>query len=202
MVIILEKDGSKRTTLDVDTIEPFTQKPFVDLIRDTKSQRHDYFLVRITSEDRSINCYDARQLCRYVFEILISPDSRKVRIKNFKEPLTHKKITDLLFFRMRYDSETPLRAEYMGNHIDFLESNCFRSKLFHKEDPLYALSVNFNFKEVKGIPMFGRKQVFTLFITIMFILLISTFFILVFERDKGKIDKKMKHPSKIKTKLK
>lgn len=191
MVVILEREGCKRTTLDVNTTETFTQKPFVDLIRDTKSHRHDYFLVRISTDDHLMTCYDARQLCKYIFEIVISPDSRKVRIKNFKEPLTHKKITDLLFFRLRYDSETPLRAEYMGNHVDFLESNCFRSKLFYREDPLYALSVNFSFQEVKGIPMFGRKQVFSLFITIMFILLISTFLVLVFEKERERNIKSM-----------
>lgn len=185
MSVILEKHGFKRYTLDLEIIEPFTQKPFVNLIRDQKVIRHDYFICLITNDDTSMGCYDARHACRYIFEIVISPDCRKIRIKNFKDPMTHKKIKDVTFYRMRYDSDTPLRAEFMGTHTDFLDSNCFRSKLFYKEDPLYTLSVNFNFQEVKGIPVFGRRQVFSLFITVMFILLIGTFIVLVLEKEKG-----------------
>lgn len=185
MAVLLEKNGSKRSTLEINIPEPFTQKAFIDLISNSKQARHDYFLTRITTEDNKYTCYDARQLCKYIFEIMISPNDRKIRIKNFKDPINQKRIVDLSFFRLPYDSETPLRAEYIGNHVDFLESNCFRSKLFYREDPLYALSVNFSFKEVKGVPVFGRKQVFSLFITIIFILMVSTFLVLVIEKEKG-----------------
>jgi hypothetical protein len=129
-------------------------------------------------------CYDARQLCKYVFEMVISQEGRKIKVKNFKDPIHQRPFTELNFFRMRCGSDTPLRAEYAGNHLDFLESNCFRSKLFYQEDPLDALTVSFNFKKMKNLPFFTKKQILSLFITIIFVLMLSTFLVIVLEKDK------------------
>ncbi|TBU05080.1 DUF5092 domain-containing protein [Hamiltosporidium tvaerminnensis] len=197
MVVILEKEGSKRCALEATNIEAFTQKTFLDLIKDSHNRKCDYYIARVRclSKMESLKgagfnvsgvyyCYDARQLCKYVFEMVISADGRRIRIKNFKDPIQQRTISELNFFRLRYETDTPLRAEYVGNHIDFLESNCFRSKLFYKEDPLDALTVNFNFKKNQKIPIFSKKQIFSLFITIIFILLLSTFLVIALEKDR------------------
>lgn len=182
MAVLLEKEGTKRQTLEININEPFTQKPFAELIHDSRRRAVDYYFCRVITKS-SVTCYDARQLCKYIFEIMISPECRKIRIKNLKDPLNGLMITDVHYFKLRFDSETPLRAEYVGNHMDFLESSSFRSRIY-REDALYALSVNFSFREVKKYPVFGKKQVLSLFITIIFVLMISTFLVLVLEREK------------------
>lgn len=196
MTLVLEKEGSKRSTLDVAQIDVFTQKRFTDLINSTHSTNNDYFLARITkqsgvSSEGSYSYYDARQLCKYIFEIQMSSKDRKVGIKNYKDPISQEKIIFIHFFRLPYGTETPLRAEYMGDKTDFLESYCFRSKMFYKEDPLYALSVNFC-QDAKKLPFLSSKHIFSLFITIIFILLISTFLVILMEKDANyykKVDK-------------
>lgn len=196
MAVILEKEGTKRQTLEININEPFTQKPFAELIHESRRRAVDYYFSRVITK-MSVTCYDARQLCKYIFEIMISPECRKIRIKNMKDPLNGQIITDVHFFKLRFDSETPLRAEYVGNHLDFLESSCFRSKIY-REDALYALSVNFCFREVKNYPVFGKKQVLSLFITIIFVLMVSTFLILILEREKnGAFNVKPLFPSKM-----
>ncbi|EJW04112.1 hypothetical protein EDEG_01592 [Edhazardia aedis USNM 41457] len=183
MVVFLEKEGTKRSTLEINTIEAFTQKTYRDLISTSHHQKNDYFLCRIRTVDGQTNCYDARQLCKYVFEMVISPKQRLIRVKNFKDPLSHSKIADISFFRLKHDTEEKMRSEYMGNHSDFLASNCFRNKIFYREDAMYALSVNFDLQESKRVPIIGKKQVFSLFATIIVILLISTFLVVILERE-------------------
>ncbi|KAF7682453.1 hypothetical protein TCON_2320 [Astathelohania contejeani] len=207
MVLILEKEGNKRCALEANNIEPFTQKTFKELINECHLRKRDYYIARVKCTGKpndTINnianstestqaksnpetsvlyfCYDARQLCKYVFEMLISADGRKIRIKNFTDPIHQRDISELNFFRLRYESETPLRAEYVGNHLDFLESNCFRSKVFYKEDPLDALSVNFDFQKMKNITVLSKKQIISLFITIIFILIICTLLVMNMEK--------------------
>ncbi|EPR79418.1 hypothetical protein SLOPH_1691 [Spraguea lophii 42_110] len=196
MVVILEREGAKRCALEAMNIEPFTQKPFVDMINESHSRRIDYYLVRIKCANKgtlkasnTYYCYDGRQMCKYIFEMVISPEGRKIAIKNFVDPIFKETITEMAFFRLRYDSETPLRAEYAGNHLDFLESNSFRSKIFFKEDPLDSLSVNFQFKKIKNIPKLNKKQLLSIFLTILMILVISTFVIVTLEKKRdNKID--------------
>lgn len=182
MVLVLEKEGTKRSTLDIAQVEVFTQKPFIDLVNAAHASFNDYFLARVTKQDLYYEYYDARQLCKYIFELQISSVDRKIKVKNNKDPISHETMISVHFFRIMYGTETPLRAEYMGDKSDFLESYCFRSKMFYKEDPLYALNVNF-VSDTQKIPFLSRKHVFSLFITIIFILLISTFLIVLMEKD-------------------
>lgn len=86
-------------------------------------------------------------------------EGRKITIKNFKDPINQKEIGEIKFFKLRCDIETPLKAEYIGNHISFLESNVFESKLFYQEDPLDALSVYFQFKSLEKMPYIKKKRV-------------------------------------------
>lgn len=190
MVVILEKEGTKRCAIEATKIESFTQKSFLELITESHSKGNDYFLGRIRCSPKEdpenlYYCYDARQLCKYIFEMVISGDGRKIRIKNFKDPINKKNIAELSFFRLRCGSDTPLRAEYLGNHLDFLESHTFRSKLFNREDPLDSLSVNFDFNKKKLAP-FSKKQLFSFFLSILFIFLITS--IIVFTVEKSKIN--------------
>lgn len=99
----------------------------------------------------SYACYDARQLCKYIFEMVISAEGRKIRIKNFKYPITQFEMAEVNFSKLRYDSETPMRAEFVGNQVTFLETNAFRNRLFYQEDAIEALSINFQFKGKKRI---------------------------------------------------
>lgn len=129
-------------------------------------------------------CYDARQLCKYVFEMVISSEGRSVQIKNFKDPIHQKPILELYFFRLRYESETPMRAEYVGSHLDFLESQSFRSRIFNQEEPLDALSVNFKLAKQQNIPFLTRKQLMSVFVIILALILLVT--VLIIAMDKGK----------------
>lgn len=192
MALILEKEGTKRCALEGGQTEIFTQKRFIDLINEAHMQAQDYYLARVKcvsskkDAEKKYNgiyfCYDARQLCKYVFEMVIGPKGRKIQIKNFKDPIYKRTITELSFFRLSYDSETPLKAEYMGSCKDFLESNCFRTKIFHKEDPLDALSVSFTFGKKKKMQMINKKKMFSIFITLVLILLAMSILIVAVEK--------------------
>lgn len=127
-------------------------------------------------------CYDAKQLCKYIFEMVISAEGRKVQIKNFKDPIHQRPIGELYFFRLRYNSETPMRAEYAGCHNDFLESQSFRSKIFGQEDALDALSVNFKQNKSQKIPLLTKKQIFSVFIIVLFVLFLTTLLIIAMEK--------------------
>jgi hypothetical protein len=193
MAYLLEKGGSSRCTLEATKVEPFTQKPFSEMIRESHSRSFDYYLARVqcegTKPDKPPNrqapyyCYDARQLCKYIFEMVISTEGRRIRIKNFKDPINQQQIGEISFFRIRYDSDTPLRAEYVGNQIDFLDSNCFRSKIFYQEDALDALTVNFQFKMAPKIPLVNKRRMFTAFAMLVMLILFVSMVILLAEKD-------------------
>jgi len=201
MAYVLEKIGSSRCALDAAKAELFTQKKFADLIYDAHTRGQDYYLARVHCKEKDIKsghsiyyCYDAKQLCKYVFEMVITPDGRKIKIKNFKDPLNAKDISEINFFRLRFDTETPLKAEYIGNHVSFLESNIFRSKLFYQEDPLDALSVNFQFKTLEKLPYIKKKRFFDVFIFLMLLCIMGVVILLGF---KGKKRVDAHEPTKI-----
>lgn len=180
MAYVLEKIGSSRCALDASKTELFTQKKFADLIYDAHTKGQDYYLARVHCKEKDMRsghniyyCYDAKQLSKYIFEMVITPDGRKIKIKNFKDPLNTKDISEINFFKLRFDSDTPLKAEYIGNHVSFLESNIFRSKLFYQEDPLDALSVNFQFKTLEKLPYIKKKKVFDIFVFIFLLLIMG-----------------------------
>merc|ERR1711962_275797 len=178
MVYFLETEGNSRCALEGEQPEVFTQKRFIDLIKDTHSTKNDYYLARVKclskeEENKSIigekfnmifygkadesltnngvfYCYDARQLCKYLFQMVIDSSGRTIAIKNYRDPIYKRRISNICFFKLAYDSETPLKAEYAGNAEDFMGSNHFRRKIFHKEDPLDALSVSLEGREGKS----------------------------------------------------
>ncbi|KRH92151.1 hypothetical protein M153_10866000241 [Pseudoloma neurophilia] len=191
MALILEKEGTRRCALEGTTPEIFTQKKFIDLINEAHVNLQDYYLARVKcigskNDKENITgvyfCYDARQLCKYVFEMVIGPKGRRIQIKNFTDPLYKKEIGELCFFRLSYDSETPLKAEYIGSHKDFLESNTFRTKIFYKEDPLDALSVCFHLGKKQKIQALGRNKILSILLTIILLLIIASFLILIAEK--------------------
>ncbi|KAF9763696.1 hypothetical protein NGRA_1126 [Nosema granulosis] len=188
MAYLLEKSGSSRCTLEANKREQFTQKLFSDLINDSHTKEHDYFLARVhcaeASKKDTFYCYDARQLCKYVFEMVISTEGRKIRIKNFKDPISAQDIKEVQFFRLKYDTDAPLKAEYVGNHDNFLDSNCFRSRIFCTEDALDALSVNFQFNAVKETKLVDKRRVFGMFMMIVCLLIFITTIVILIERDK------------------
>lgn len=198
MALILEKEGTRRCALEGATPEIFTQKKFIDLINEAHANLQDYYLARVKcfgdkTEKENIAgvyfCYDARQLCKYVFEMVIGPKGRKIQIKNFTDPIYKKPIAELCFFRLSYDSETPLKAEYIGSYTDFLESNSFRMKIFHKEDPLDALSVCFKLGKKQKIQAFGRSKILSVLLSIVLLLVIATILILIAEKGFLRIGK-------------
>lgn len=194
MVLIIENQGSHRCALEGSTLEAFTQKTFSSLINDSHTRQNDYYLARVVCEEQEgkeeadkkgikvYQCYDAKQLCKYVFEMVISAEERKVQIKNFRDPVNQKKINELYFFRLRHDSDSPMRAEYAGSHQDFLESQSFRAKLFANEDALDALSVNFKQNKMKRIPFLTKKQLWTLLMVVLSALFICTLLVVALER--------------------
>lgn len=153
MVIIFEKEEERKGTLDSGVIEPFTQRKFSELINDAYMRKLNHVIARVKSAgagQQEVAYYDARHLCKYIFELVISRDGRKVRIKNFSDPLTEKEIKEISFFELKPKSDTPIIAVYVGSQKTFLESHNFRSKIFNRNDPFDALSINFVFKDTKS----------------------------------------------------
>ncbi|KAI5169500.1 hypothetical protein PAEPH01_0770 [Pancytospora epiphaga] len=179
MAYILDRNGATRCTLDASRGEAFTQRGFADLIAEAHTKGHDYYIARAhltpnTENGIIYNCYDARQLCKYIFEMVISADGRKIRVKNFKDPVSQKELSEVNFFRLRYDSETPMRAEFVGNHVTFLESNSLRNKLFYQEDAMEALSINFQFKHAEKLPYIKKKGVLDFILVILMLAMLGT----------------------------
>lgn len=200
MALILEKEGTKRCALEGGQAEIFTQKKFIDLINEAHANSQDYYLARVRclgvkNDKENISgiyfCYDAKQLCKYVFEMVIGPKGRKIQIKNFKDPIYKRTITELSFFKLSFDSETPLKAEYMGSYKDFLESNCFRTKIFNKEDPLDALSVCFKLGKKQKIRAIGKRKIFSFLFTLIFILITVSTLILIVEKGYFRFEKEV-----------
>lgn len=180
MAYVLEKSGTTRCALDAAKMEIFTQKKFADLIYDSHTRGQDYYLARVHCKEKGSGpsgiayyCYDAKQLCKHVFEMVITAEGRRIRIKNFRDPVNQKEIAEINFFRLRHDSETPLKAEFIGNHLSFLESNNFRSKLFSLEDPLDALSVNFQFKKLEKMTNLKKRKFIDMFVMIVMLFVIG-----------------------------
>ncbi|ORD94497.1 hypothetical protein ECANGB1_643 [Enterospora canceri] len=175
MLYGLENTNTTKCALDAKNLEAFTQKSFSDLVYEAHSRGEDYYIARVqcsgTNGDPYFYCYDAKHLCKFVFEMVISAEGRRIRIKNFSDPIHSKDIMEINFFKMRYDSDTPLRAEYAGNHISFLESNVFRSKIFFQEEALDALSVNFQFKNDTKSRVVPKRK-FVLFLGLMMFLVL------------------------------
>lgn len=162
MIYGMENAASTKCALDSKKYEAFTQKSFSELIYAAHAQGQDYYIARIqcgaSENSPSYYCYDAKHLCKFIFEMMISGEGRKIRIKNFVDPIHGKEISEITYFKMRYESDTPLKAEYAGSHMNFLESSVFRSKIFYNEDPLEALSVNFQFKSNKREGLITKKR--------------------------------------------
>lgn len=158
MAIIFERDGERAGSLDTNLVEPFTQRRFSELVNDSYVRRLNCVFGRVDSADRegalgqgAVHYYDARSLCKYVFELVISRDGRKVRAKALKDPLSDKDIRDIAFYELKPKSEGPLVAEWVGNAASFLESHGFRARIFNRNDPFDALSINFVFREPLGV---------------------------------------------------
>ncbi|AFN82692.1 hypothetical protein EROM_030710 [Encephalitozoon romaleae SJ-2008] len=199
MAYLLEKGNGSRCVLEAIKVEPFTQKQFADMIKEAHAKSQDYYLARVQCRSNPEDgkniyyCYDARQLCKYIFEMVISTEGRKIRIKNFKDPINQEQIHEISFFKLRYDSDTPLKAEYVGNQVNFLENNCFRSKIFYQENALDALSVNFQFgPQKKKIPIINRRKLFTVFMMVILVFVIGTLVAMVAEREPSKASPPLK----------
>lgn len=201
MANALDKGGVAPCALDPNIHDMFTQKNFADLISEAHARGHDYYIARVhcvrTEEDKSgkkaapsYMCYDARQLCKHVFEMVISADGRRTRIKNFKDPMTQRDIAEINFFKLRYDCETPLRAEHIGNHMTFLESNSFRARIFYQENAADALSINFQFKNTERLPYIEKKSFFDVFLVVAMIVLLGTVTFLGIRYGKNQLEKK------------
>lgn len=189
MVYLLEKGDAPRCTLESNKRDTFTQKLFSDLIQHSHAKKNDYYIGRVQcleSSNLTYFCYDARQLCKYIFEMVISTEGRKIRIKNFKDPISRMNINEVHFFRLKYDSDAPLRAEYVGNHDNFLQSNSLRSKIFYSEDALDALSVNFEFNSVKKTRLVDKRRLFALFIMAVFTIVLLSCLLIMVEKKNGK----------------
>lgn len=268
MVLILEREGTKKCALEATRTESFTQKSFMDLINDSFTRRRDYYLARVRCQGNGSDvvgvyyCYDAKQLCRHIFEMIIGHNGRKIRVKSFKDPIHQRTIAELSFFRIRYAGPSPnnvhtnsfynpgpipenrigrsiysfggkstnstdsgnisssaiinsndvdmvhnyksngsntfftdippLHAEYIGNHVDFLESNSFRSKIFADEDAFDALSVTFDFQK-KYHPAISKRKLVGLILSILFIFGVTTFVVFTVEKRNINFFGKVEH---------
>jgi Domain of unknown function (DUF5092) len=189
MVLLLEREGESRKTLDKSTIEPFTQRKFDELVSDAYLRKLQFMVCGVRCAGREgdeVFYYDARNLCKYVFELVICRDGRKVRIKNFKDPVTERDIREIAFFEVHPRSEGPLVAEFVGTQKTFMESHAFRSRIFNRRDPFDSLSINFVFKEQS--PMLKQRSLVPLFISLVATTIILFMATLVFfhKRSLGK----------------
>lgn len=176
MIYGYDEGAATRCSLDSKKYEVFTQKRFDELIHDAHQKGKTYYIARIQAEDSRGKpywySYDAKQLCKFIFEIVITSEGRKIGIKNFIDPLQGYDIQELGFYKIEHNMGKDLRAEYIGNHLSFLESSAFRSEIFYDDQALEALSVNFQFKEIKSSSKFVPKRKFAIFIGLMASLLI------------------------------
>lgn len=188
----IERPSVSRCALDASCSEAFTQRGFVDLINEAHAQGQDYYIARAHLKKAPgglavYYCYDARQLCKYIYEMVISAEGRRIRIKNFKDPVTLKDLSEINFFRLRYDSDTPLRAEFVGNHVSFLESNAMRNKIFLQEDASDALSINFQFKSSDKQAYIKQKGLMDFVLVIILLILLGTVAVIGIKYGKNQI---------------
>lgn len=178
MSTIMEKIGTTRCALDASKTELFTQKKFADLIYENHSRNMDYYLARVCCKTKDANmqniyyCYDAKSLCKYIFEMVVVGNENEIKIKNFKDPVNQTDIGEITFFKLRCASDTPMKAEYEGNHMRFIESGLFRSKVFSNEDIFEALSINFQTKKPEKLAYFKKRRMIDvmIFLGLIFIM--------------------------------
>lgn len=143
----MNKDSTAPIEISSLTVEPFSQKPFADLIKDSADKNLSHVLIKLLLKDQTeFVVYDARYLCKHLFELVISKDGRMVRLKKTTEPLQDRKIDDILFFEASSETEYK-KAIYIGNQKNFLQACEFRSRIFNRNDPFDSLSINFMFKD-------------------------------------------------------
>ncbi|KAI5181257.1 hypothetical protein NEOKW01_1476 [Nematocida sp. AWRm80] len=171
MNIVLENTIGEKISINQNEIEPFTQRTFWDLCQEsfTKGVPHVIGVVKIQKGAKK-NYYDARHLCKFVFELVISKEGRKVRMKNHTNPINDRLIEGITFYEVTADSAT---SKIIGTQKEFLESSSFRSRVFNRNDPFDALSINFVFKDnkVSGIK---RKTLVPILISLGVLLIITT----------------------------
>ena len=217
MAFMYEHEGFKRPILEPEDIEFLSQKPFKELIDSAFNAKRDYYFAIIRNvggrdNKKEFMCYDAKKICKFIFQIEIHNFTRKIRIKNFKDPSNKKRITEFAFYRIKQNSSTALMVEYVGDYKDFPDNSYLRSKIFEGENPFDCLSISFkNSKKKKKI--LKRKHIYSIFTTILLLVVITTFIYIMFEKNmknkiKGQEPKKnifttvgidgVKDPSKLK----
>ncbi|ORD97211.1 hypothetical protein A0H76_1227 [Hepatospora eriocheir] len=189
-------------SLDAGAVEPFTCKSYYELVADAHAKKEDYYIARVRCVLDPMNtyyCYDAKHLCKFIFETVVGPDGRKIKIKNFKDPIVGSEIAEICFFKLRHEMKNPLRAEPVGNHVTFLESNVFRKRIFREEDPLDSLSVNFQSEEDEKKPTFlSKRKIIKLLMCFMAAIVIITisFFVIIQYKAHRNNKKYNKHNNK------
>ncbi|KAI5185093.1 hypothetical protein NEHOM01_0598 [Nematocida homosporus] len=163
-----EKGDIGRLILRGHEVEPFTQRPFAELVQEAVAKRVAHVVGRVeTKEGGRMAVYDARHLCKFMFELVISKEGRKVRVKNSTNPLDDRQIKGVTFYRVGED----MVGESIGTQKEFLESSKFRSKIFNRNDPFDALSINFVFKDGVSSKI-KKKTVIPVLVSVLVLLLI------------------------------
>ncbi|KAI5191842.1 hypothetical protein NEMIN01_1697 [Nematocida minor] len=164
------------TAIDISqlSIEPFTQRPFIELIKESNEKNLSHVIAKVFLKNESVPViYDARLLCKYLFELVISKDGRMVRLKRVSDPMNDKVIRDILFYEVAGPGKEE-SGSYIGNQKDFLQSTGFRSRIFNRNDPFDSLSINFMFKDKESNKV-GKKPVLIIGVsfTVLCIILVS-----------------------------
>lgn len=158
MNITFQEPSVPDTLIRSTEIDPFTQKSFWELCLESFSKHVPHVIGRIeTADTQGYTYYDARQLCKSLFELEISKEGRKVRMKSQTNPVDDRLIKEIVFFEI--DSENPGKALCIGTQKEFLASSTFRSRVFNRNDPFDALSINFVFKDQTGGGMKKKTRI-------------------------------------------
>ncbi|KAI5173132.1 hypothetical protein NEFER03_2101 [Nematocida sp. LUAm3] len=162
--------GEEVLSVPENEIEPFTQRTFHDICQESFLRRVPHVIGKVeTKEKEGYTLYDARHLCKYLFELVISKDGRSIRMKNRTNPMDDLPVKEILFYEV--SPEKTNVGEYIGSQKDFLESSKFRSKIFNRNDPFDALSINFIFKEA-ATQRVSKKTLIPLLTSIAVLLII------------------------------
>lgn len=175
-------------------IEPFTQRPFPELVRESADKNLSHVFIKLLIKDDPFpTIYDARYLCKYLFELVISKEGRMVRLKKRTDPLQDRRIEDILFFEASAATEYK-KGLYIGNQKDFIQGCDFRSKIFNRNDPFDSLSINFMFKD-KEIRKTGKRPFILIgisFVILCFILISCSYSVIHNEKIVDPIKKYLK----------
>ncbi|KAI5190331.1 hypothetical protein NECID01_0923 [Nematocida sp. AWRm77] len=172
MNISFEESGGKCASIKSTEIEPFTQKSFWELCQESFLKGVPHVVGRTeVKEERAHTYYDARQLCKFLFELVISKEGRQVSMKHSLNPVDDKAIKEISFFEVHQDN--PTTAVLIGTQKDFLTSSKFRSRIFNRSDPFDALSINFVFKD-KGAMKVKKKILLPLLTLVLVLFLVVT----------------------------